>query len=148
VASALELPLVRPQVEPVPALGGAPPSRCRSARRSSRSAWSHACSSPVNLTRITRGRHSKRERWVVDVRIVKPPGRDDLIVEVDGRQPRWSVGLSFSESADVLRSLGARQGMNLDGGGSSAMTVAGRLISRPSDDTGERPVGGGLFVVP
>jgi exopolysaccharide biosynthesis protein len=48
----------------------------------------------------------------------------------------------------VLRALGARQGMNLDGGGSSAMTVGGRLVSRGSDDTGERPVGDGIFVLP
>jgi exopolysaccharide biosynthesis protein len=38
--------------------------------------------------------------------------------------------------------------MNLDGGGSSAMTVGGRLLGRPSDDTGERPVGDGPFVLP
>ena len=71
-----------------------------------------------------------------------------LLVEVDGRQPRWSVGFSFNESADVLRRLGARQGMNLDGGGSSAMTVGDRLVTRGSDDTGERTVGDGLFVLP
>lgn len=71
-----------------------------------------------------------------------------VLVESDGRQPRWSFGLSFAESADVLRALGARQGMNLDGGGSSAITAGGRLVSRPSDDTGERPVGDGVFVVP
>ena len=70
-----------------------------------------------------------------------------LLVVADGRQPRWSVGLSFAESADVLRSLGARQGMNLDGGGSSAMALGGSLLGRPSDDTGERPVGDGLFLL-
>jgi Phosphodiester glycosidase len=78
---------------------------------------------------------------------IRPDGTI-LLVVADGRQPRWSVGLSFAESADVLRSLGARQGMNLDGGGSSAMTLGGRLLGRPSDDTGERPVGDGLFILP
>jgi hypothetical protein len=78
---------------------------------------------------------------------IRPDGTI-LLVEVDGRQPGWSVGMSFNEEAKVLRSLGARQGMNLDGGGSSAMAVGEKLVTHPSDDTGERPVGDGLFVLP
>ena len=30
----------------------------------------------------------------------------------------------------------------------ASAAVAGRLVSRPSDDTGERPVGDGLLVLP
>lgn len=36
--------------------------------------------------------------------------------------------------------------INLDGGGSTAMTVGGALVSSPSDATGERPVGDALLV--
>jgi hypothetical protein len=71
-----------------------------------------------------------------------------LMVTIDGRQPDWSVGASFAESADVMQSLGARQALNLDGGGSTTFTVGGAVVNRPSDATGERPVSDGLFVTP
>jgi hypothetical protein len=71
-----------------------------------------------------------------------------LLVTIDGRQPDWSVGASFEESADVMQALGARQALNLDGGGSSTFTVGGAVVNRPSDATGERPVSDGLFVIP
>ncbi|KHE68586.1 phosphodiester glycosidase family protein [Halobacillus sp. BBL2006] len=70
-----------------------------------------------------------------------------LFVTVDGRQPKESIGLSFFESAEVLKSLGAVQGMNLDGGGSSTMVVENQLVNHPSDKTGERPVSDGIFLV-
>lgn len=71
-----------------------------------------------------------------------------LLVTVDGRRPGWSAGLSFAGAARLMRSLGARDALNLDSGGSSTMVVGRRLVSRPSDRTGERPVSDALFVVP
>ena len=71
-----------------------------------------------------------------------------LLVTVDGRRPGWSVGMTLPEAARLMRSLGARDALNLDGGGSSAMTVRGELVNRPSDRVGERPVSNGLFVLP
>jgi exopolysaccharide biosynthesis protein len=47
-----------------------------------------------------------------------------------------------------MRSLGARDAINLDGGGSSTMVVRGEVVNRPSDRVGERPVSNGLFVLP
>ena len=73
---------------------------------------------------------------------------DLLLVTVDGRQPGWSAGLTLREAARVMRSLGARDALNLDGGGSTAMTVRGELVNRPSDPAGERPVSDGVFVLP
>lgn len=73
---------------------------------------------------------------------------DLLLVTVDGRQPGYSIGMSFREQADVMRALGARVAVNLDGGGSTAMAVQGRLLGRPSDSTGERPVGDVIAVLP
>ena len=71
-----------------------------------------------------------------------------LLVTVDGRRPGWSAGVTLLEAARLMRSLGARSALNLDGGGSSSMVVRGELVNRPSDPTGERPVSDGVFVLP
>jgi Phosphodiester glycosidase len=71
-----------------------------------------------------------------------------LLVTVDGRRPGWSAGVTLPEAARVMRSLGARNALNLDGGGSSGMVVRGELVSRPSDPSGERAVSDGIFVLP
>jgi hypothetical protein len=70
-----------------------------------------------------------------------------VLVTVDGRGTD-DLGLSIPEAADVGRSLGLVDAINLDGGGSTTMTLRGQLISHPSDATGERPVGDALLVLP
>ena len=62
------------------------------------------------------------------------------LVVVDGRQEGWSAGMSLPELADLMEALGARDALNLDGGGSSVMVIRGRRVSRPSDAGGERAV--------
>lgn len=71
-----------------------------------------------------------------------------FLVTVDGRRPGVSEGFTLAEGADFMRSLGAEQALNLDGGGSSTMTVAGELVNAPSDAAGERPVGDTVQVLP
>jgi hypothetical protein len=71
-----------------------------------------------------------------------------LLVTVDGRQPGWSVGASFLESAKILRSLGAVDAVNLDGGGSTSITINQQLVNRPSDATGERPIADAMTISP
>jgi hypothetical protein len=71
-----------------------------------------------------------------------------LLVTVDGRRPGWSAGVTLREGARVMRSLGARDALNLDGGGSTAMAVRGRLANLPSDPGGERRVSDVLLVLP
>ena len=71
-----------------------------------------------------------------------------LLVTVDGRRAGWSAGVTLPEAARVMRALGARDALNLDGGGSTSMTVRGRVVSRPSDPTGERAVSDALVVLP
>jgi exopolysaccharide biosynthesis protein len=71
-----------------------------------------------------------------------------ILLTSDGRRPGHSVGLSIPETARVMRALGAVQAVNLDGGGSTAMVVAGRLEGVPSDSGGERPVGDAIVLVP
>ena len=77
---------------------------------------------------------------------VRPDGTL-LLVTVDGRLPGWSVGMTLAEAARLMRSLGARDALNLDGGGSSTMVVRGEVVNRPSDRV-ERRVSDGLFVFP
>ncbi len=66
---------------------------------------------------------------------------------VDGRQAPRSVGMSLPELTDLFLALGVDDAINLDGGGSSAISLRGRLANRPSDPTGERPVGNSLWLV-
>jgi Phosphodiester glycosidase/SPOR domain len=61
-----------------------------------------------------------------------------VLVTADGRSTA-SLGLGIAETAAVARSLGLRDAMNLDGGGSTTMVVDGAVINMPSDATGERP---------
>ncbi len=55
-----------------------------------------------------------------------------IFMVIDGRSS-VSRGVSLSELADILLSLGATEAMNLDGGGSSAMVVNGAVANTPSD---------------
>ncbi len=68
------------------------------------------------------------------------------LVTVDGRRESDS-GMSLSELADAMLQLGVHDAMNFDGGGSTTMVVQGKLVNRPSDSAGERPVGSALLVV-
>ncbi len=70
-----------------------------------------------------------------------------LIVVVDGGQAGFSVGMTLRELAELMRSLGAVEALNLDGGGSTVMTVNGVAVSRPSAGT-ERPVANAVLVLP
>ena len=78
---------------------------------------------------------------------VRPDGKL-LLVTVDGRRPGWSTGMTLPEAARLMRSLGARDALNLDGGGSTTMTVRGEVVNRPSDRAGERPVSDGVYALP
>jgi hypothetical protein len=53
-------------------------------------------------------------------------------VVVDGRQEH-SVGMSLPEMADFMKSIGATNAINLDGGGSSTFTVRSDVMNIPSD---------------
>jgi phosphodiester glycosidase len=61
------------------------------------------------------------------------PGGDTLLVTVDGRQPEQSVGMTLYEATDLLIGLGATDGMNLDGGGSTTFVQGGTVINKVSD---------------
>jgi predicted house-cleaning NTP pyrophosphatase (Maf/HAM1 superfamily) len=71
-----------------------------------------------------------------------------LLVTIDGRQPEHSVGVGLEELAAILRNLGAVEVINLDGGGSTAMVLEGKIVNKPSDKEGERRVSDALLVFP
>jgi exopolysaccharide biosynthesis protein len=72
-----------------------------------------------------------------------------MLVVVDGRQDGYSEGLGVAQTAELMKLLGAREALNLDGGGSSVMVTAGAgIINRPSDATGQRSLGNVFLVRP
>jgi hypothetical protein len=72
-----------------------------------------------------------------------------LLVVVDGRQAGYSEGLGIARAAELMKQLGAREALNLDGGGSSVMATArDGIVNRPSDATGQRWLGNALLVRP
>jgi hypothetical protein len=69
-----------------------------------------------------------------------------FLVEVDGRQPSLSVGMTFEELSSYLLKLGCTDAMSLDGGGSSTLWVLGHVMNNPSEG-GERGAANGLVVI-
>jgi hypothetical protein len=69
-----------------------------------------------------------------------------LLVAVDGRQPGYSTGLTNFELALLMMRLGAVTASALDAGGSTTMAFDGKLLNRPSDPGGERPVAESLLL--
>lgn len=73
------------------------------------------------------------------------------LIEVDGREPGLSVGITRPEFAALMRALGGVRGMAFDGGGSSEVvvrtvgTTQAVPVSVPSDGH-ERKVADGIFV--
>ena len=74
------------------------------------------------------------------------PNRHALLAVVDGRQES-SIGATLEEFAELFVKYGAKEAVNFDGGGSSAMVVGGELLNSPSDGE-ERRVGSALAVMP
>jgi len=75
-------------------------------------------------------------------------GRYLYLMIVDGRQPYYSEGATFSELAALMKKQGAYVAMALDGGGSSTMVIQGKdgepvILNSPIDNYfpgRERPV--------
>jgi hypothetical protein len=82
---------------------------------------------------ITLGRHPRAAMGLA--------GPVAWAVVCDGRAP-GEAGLTLSELADLMVRLGARTAINLDGGGSSTLVCAGRLVNSPRELEGD-PIPGG-----
>jgi exopolysaccharide biosynthesis protein len=68
------------------------------------------------------------------------------LVVADGRRP-GVTGPTLPELAQLMTELGVCSALNLDGGGSSAMWIGGKIVNQPSDGP-ERRVTNHLAVVP
>jgi exopolysaccharide biosynthesis protein len=93
----------------------------------------------LNAEAFTNARHP---RTMVGV------DRDGFIwlAAVDGRQPAYSIGMTFDEMQRLCDRLGLVSALNLDGGGSTTMVVKGQIVNRPSDPAGARPVSDAILV--
>jgi hypothetical protein len=70
-----------------------------------------------------------------------------ILLAVDGRRRGFSVGMTNWELAQAMVRLGAVTASALDAGGSTTMAFDGKLLNRPSDPGGERPVAESLAIL-
>jgi hypothetical protein len=105
---------------------------------------------PVTFSQDETGDHNRLPRLAVGQRA------DGTLVfaAVDGRNFERALGMTLSETAELLRALGCVRATNLDGGSSKRMVVDGRTRDLPTTEivAGEtatapvRPVYTGLFL--
>jgi exopolysaccharide biosynthesis protein len=69
-----------------------------------------------------------------------------VMIAADGRRRGWSVGIRNYDLAVMLLHYGCVTGFALDSGGSTTIAFDGRVLNRPSDPSGERPVGEALVI--
>src|SRR5665213_925749 len=62
-----------------------------------------------------------------------------IILVAEGRSETAS-GLTLTQEAQILKDLGCKEALNLDGGGSTCMLLNGKQTNTPSDKEGERSV--------
>lgn len=80
-------------------------------------------------------------------------GEKVAFITVDGRQPGYSTGMSLSEFAAYIQSLGYDRALNMDGGGSTTMLArepgdfTATIQNKPSDPAGERSVSTFLMAI-
>lgn len=70
-----------------------------------------------------------------------------ILVTVDGRQPKKSVGMTIPELAKLMLEFGCKEAMNLDGGGSTTMVIRNKVVNSVSDATGERAISDALLIL-
>ena len=69
-----------------------------------------------------------------------------VMLAADGRRPGWSVGITILDLGLALMRYGCVTGLALDSGGSTTIAFEGKVLNRPSDRSGERPVAEGLVI--
>jgi uncharacterized protein YigE (DUF2233 family) len=62
-----------------------------------------------------------------------------IIMVIQGRSAD-AAGATLPQAAQLLKQLGCKEALNLDGGGSSCMLINGKQTIKVSDKEGERPV--------
>lgn len=66
-------------------------------------------------------------------------------VAIDGRYDK-SDGMNMSEISDLMLNLNCVDALNLDGGGSTLLYANNKVINRPSDPSGPRPVVSAILI--
>jgi hypothetical protein len=69
-----------------------------------------------------------------------------VMLAADGRRRGWSIGVTNWDLAQTLVRYGCVTGFALDSGGSTTIAFDGKVLNRPSDSYGERPVGEALVI--
>jgi hypothetical protein len=69
-----------------------------------------------------------------------------VMLAFDGRRRGWSIGVTNWDLAQTLVHYGCVTGFALDSGGSTTIAFDGKVLNRPSDTSGERPVGEALVI--
>lgn len=82
--------------------------------------------------------------------IVVTKDRRVLLVTVDGRALGHAIGMSIPELAHLVKVLGGRTALNLDGGGSTTLYLDGHVLNHPCDNRrfdheGERRIPNMIF---
>jgi len=65
---------------------------------------------------------------------------DKVIILVAEGRSKTAAGLTLTQEAQILKDLGCKEALNLDGGGSTCMLLDGKQINTPSDKEGQRAV--------
>lgn len=66
-------------------------------------------------------------------------GKTLVLVVIDGRKPEKAIGMSLTETAEVMLKFGCTDAVNLDGGGSSVLAIRDpadhkmKILNTPSD---------------
>ena len=68
------------------------------------------------------------------------------LAAIDGRQPGYSLGMTFADLERLCDRLHLTDALNLDGGGSTTMVVRDVIVNRPSDPAGPRRVSDAILV--
>jgi hypothetical protein len=102
-----------------------------------------ASEAPVVEGTISRNAEAKHPRTAIGF---SSDSSTLFVMVVDGRSVK-SAGVTLVELANLMRSVGAWDAMNFDGGGSTTMVVGGALVNAPTDAAGEREVGNALAIV-
>ncbi|MCQ6559304.1 phosphodiester glycosidase family protein [Paenibacillus mendelii] len=75
-----------------------------------------------------------------------------VMIEIDGRAPGFSEGVTFKDLGNIMKDIGVVDGITLDGGGSATFVAKlpgeplRKILNRPSDG-GERKTANGILLV-
>jgi len=74
-----------------------------------------------------------------------------LLITVDGRAKDHANGMSIPELAHLIKILGGKTAVNLDGGGSTTLYLDGKILNHPSDNgnfdhQGERSIPNFIYI--